>query len=96
MTKHLDMRQKAGLVGSTRRGRESLWHLQRQRLAEAQARFDARSRDRDHRISRLRALADGRRGGGYSPNLMHWGTLAQPACGGLLAPMVRGDCGFED
>ena len=59
VTKYLGVLQKAGLVGSTRRGRESLWHLRRPRLAEARARFDARSRDRDHRISRLRALVDG-------------------------------------
>ena len=59
VTKHLGVRQKAGLVGSTSRGRESLWHLRRPRLAEARARFDARSRDRDHRISRLRAMVDG-------------------------------------
>ena len=59
VTKHLGVLQKAGLVGSTRLGRESLWHLRRPRLAEARARFDARSRDRDHRISRLRAMVDG-------------------------------------
>jgi len=56
VTKHLGVLEKAGLVRCTRLGRESVWHLERQRLAEAQAWLDARSRERDSRIDRLRAL----------------------------------------
>src|SRR6266851_5780628 len=34
ITKHLRVMEDAGLVRSTRRGRESVWHLEQKRLAE--------------------------------------------------------------
>ena len=56
VTKHLGVLQKAGLVSCARLGRESIWHLERQRLADAQAWLDARSCEWDSRIERLRSL----------------------------------------
>ena len=58
VTKHLGVLQKAGLVAVSRLGRESVWHLERQCLAETQAWLDTRSRDWDSRIDRLRALVE--------------------------------------
>ena len=58
VTKHLRVLEKAGLVRSTRQGRESIWHFKRQRLADAQAWLDARSRGWDNRIDRLQALVE--------------------------------------
>ena len=58
VTKHLGVLQRAGLVRSARLGRENLWHIERQRLAQAQDWLDARSRDWDGRIDRLRVMAE--------------------------------------
>lgn len=58
VTKHLGVLQKAGLVRCARLGRESVWHLERQRLADAQAWLDTRSREWDDRINRLRVLVE--------------------------------------
>ena len=58
VTKHLSVLQKAGLVRSTRLGRQTVWRLERQRLTDAQAWLDARSREWDSRIDRLRTLVE--------------------------------------
>ena len=58
VTKHLYVLEKAGLVSCARLGRESLWRLERQRLADARAWLDQRSRDWDARIDRLRAWVE--------------------------------------
>jgi DNA-binding transcriptional ArsR family regulator len=58
VTRHLGVLQKAGLVRCARQGRESVWHLERQRLTDAQAWLDARSREWDSRIDRLRAMVE--------------------------------------
>jgi DNA-binding transcriptional ArsR family regulator len=62
--KHLRVLSRAGLVRARRRGRESLWRLQPERLDEAQRSLDLIARQWDHALSKLKAfvespLADG-------------------------------------
>lgn len=57
VTRHLGVLPAAGLVRSARLGHEKPWYLECQRLAQAQDWLEARSRDWDGRIDRLRALA---------------------------------------
>ena len=64
VTKHLRVLAGAGLVRARRRGRESLWRLQPERLDEAQRSLDLIARQWDHALSKLKAfvespLADG-------------------------------------
>jgi DNA-binding transcriptional ArsR family regulator len=64
VTKHLRVLARAGLVRARRRGRESLWRLQPERLDEAQRSLDLIARQWDHALSKLKAfvespLADG-------------------------------------
>jgi DNA-binding transcriptional ArsR family regulator len=64
VTKHLRVLSRAGLVRARRRGRESLWRLQPERLDEAQRSLDLIARQWDHALSKLKAfvespLADG-------------------------------------
>jgi DNA-binding transcriptional ArsR family regulator len=54
VSKHLRVLQKAGLARATRHGRESLWQLEQQRLAEARTYLDAISRQWDDALGRLR------------------------------------------
>ncbi|MBI4166955.1 MAG: helix-turn-helix transcriptional regulator [Acidobacteria bacterium] len=58
ITKHLRVMEKAELVRSTRRGRESVWHLDQRRLAEAQRHLAQISRQWDEALGRLRALVE--------------------------------------
>jgi DNA-binding transcriptional ArsR family regulator len=64
VTKHLRVLAGAGLVRARRRGRESLWRLQPERLDEAQRSLGLIARQWDHALSKLKAfvespLADG-------------------------------------
>ncbi len=57
-TKHLELLQAAGLVNSSRRGRERIWTLQTQPLAQASDFLDQLSRRWDAAIDRLRAFVE--------------------------------------
>lgn len=58
ISKHLDVLSDAGLVRSTRRGRERVWDLAPERLADAQEHLDRISRMWDEAIDRLRAFVE--------------------------------------
>jgi DNA-binding transcriptional ArsR family regulator len=58
VTKHLTSLADAGLVRSTRDGRERIWEIQTTRLAEAHRYLDQISAQWDDAISRLRALVE--------------------------------------
>jgi DNA-binding transcriptional ArsR family regulator len=54
VTKHLRVLARAGLVRGRRRGKESLWRLDRRRLEEARRSLDLISRQWDESLGRLR------------------------------------------
>jgi len=58
VTKHLRVLAGAGLVRSSRRGRESLWRLERQRLEEARRSLDLISRQWDQALGKLRLFVE--------------------------------------
>jgi len=58
ITKHLRVMQEAGLVRSTRHGRESVWQLDQRRLRDARHYLDLISRQWDDALGRLRALVE--------------------------------------
>jgi DNA-binding transcriptional ArsR family regulator len=58
VTKHLEALADAGLVRSTKDGRERIWELQTRRLAEAQQYLDEISTQWDRAIDRLRAFVE--------------------------------------
>ncbi len=58
ITKHLHALAQAGLVRSTRDGRERIWEIQPQRLADARRYLDQISAQWDDAIGRLRALVE--------------------------------------
>ncbi len=58
VTKHLRVMERARLVHSTRRGRESIWELDGRRLEEAKRYLDVISEQWDAALSRLRALVE--------------------------------------
>jgi DNA-binding transcriptional ArsR family regulator len=58
ITKHLEVLSDAGLVKSFRRGRERIWELQPQRLADAHAYLDRISAQWDDALERLRAFVE--------------------------------------
>jgi DNA-binding transcriptional ArsR family regulator len=58
ITKHLQALAQAGLVRSTREGRERIWEMQPKRLAEARLYLDQISDQWDRAISRLRLLVE--------------------------------------
>jgi DNA-binding transcriptional ArsR family regulator len=58
ITKHLRVLEGAGLVRSRRRGRESIWQLEQQRLREARHYLDAISLQWDDALDRLRRLVE--------------------------------------
>jgi DNA-binding transcriptional ArsR family regulator len=58
VTKHLQVLERAGLVGHARIGRESLWSLRRQRLDVARAFLDRMSQQWDDRLERLKAFVE--------------------------------------
>ena len=58
VTKHLRVLAGAGLVRASRRGRESLWRLQPERLDEAQRSLDLIARQWDHALGQLKAFVE--------------------------------------
>jgi DNA-binding transcriptional ArsR family regulator len=58
ITKHLRVMEEAGLVRSTRRGRESVWQLDQRRLEEARRYLDLISKQWDEALGRLRQLVE--------------------------------------
>ena len=59
ISKHLRVMEDAGLVRSTRRGRESVWRLNQQRLEDARRYLDLISRQWDDALGRLREFVEG-------------------------------------
>lgn len=57
-TKHLQLLESAGLVASTRSGRERIWRIEQQPLAEASEYLTALSQRWDSAIDRLRAFVE--------------------------------------
>lgn len=58
ITKHLHVMESAGLVRNTRRGRESVWQLERRRLAEARHYLGLISKQWDDALGRLRNFVE--------------------------------------
>jgi DNA-binding transcriptional ArsR family regulator len=58
VTKHLVVLSDAGLVRSTRRGRERVWDLQPERLSDANEYLSRISRMWDQALNRLRAFVE--------------------------------------
>jgi DNA-binding transcriptional ArsR family regulator len=58
ITKHLRVLEEAGLVRSTRRGRESVWRVERRRLEDARHYLDLISKQWDDALGRLRRLVE--------------------------------------
>jgi DNA-binding transcriptional ArsR family regulator len=58
ITKHLRVMEKAGLTRCRRRGRESLWQLDRRPLDDARRYLDLISAQWDDALARLRALVE--------------------------------------
>ena len=58
ITKHLRVMERAGLARCTRRGRESLWQLEEQRIVEARRHLDAISRQWESALERLRVFVE--------------------------------------
>ena len=58
ITKHLRVMEQAGLVRSTRRGRESVWQLQQQRLEDARRYLTLISKHWDNALARLRKFVE--------------------------------------
>jgi DNA-binding transcriptional ArsR family regulator len=58
ITKHLRVMESAGLVRNTRRGRESVWQLKRQRLVEARHYLGLISKQWDDALGRLRNFVE--------------------------------------
>jgi DNA-binding transcriptional ArsR family regulator len=58
VTKHLRLMEHAGLVRSTRRGRETVWRLEQRRLKRAQRHLALISKQWDQALARLRNLVE--------------------------------------
>ncbi|HMJ16731.1 MAG TPA: metalloregulator ArsR/SmtB family transcription factor [Polyangiaceae bacterium] len=58
VTKHLEVLSEAGLVQSSKQGRERLWQLEPKRLEEAHAHLDRISRQWDEALDRLKAFVE--------------------------------------
>jgi DNA-binding transcriptional ArsR family regulator len=58
ITKHLRVMEKAGLVRSTRRGRESVWQLDQKRLRDARRYLGQISEQWDDALGRLREFVE--------------------------------------
>lgn len=59
VTKHLRVLAGAGLVRSSRRGKESLWRLERQRLEEVRRSLEHISRQWDESLGKLKMFVEG-------------------------------------
>lgn len=62
ITKHLRVLAGAGLVRSARRGKESLWRLERNRLEEARRSLDLISRQWDQSLDKLKVFVEAKAG----------------------------------
>jgi DNA-binding transcriptional ArsR family regulator len=58
ITKHLRVMEQAGLVRSTRLGRESVWRMKRRSLREARRHLDLISKQWDAALGRLREFVE--------------------------------------
>jgi DNA-binding transcriptional ArsR family regulator len=58
ITKHLTVLSEAGLVTSSRRGRESIWEFSPQRLADAHGYLDQISAQWDDALARLQEFVE--------------------------------------
>jgi predicted transcriptional regulator len=58
ITKHLRVMEEAGLVRSTRHGRESVWQLEQRRLEEVRRYLDLISKQWDEALGRLRKVVE--------------------------------------
>jgi DNA-binding transcriptional ArsR family regulator len=58
ITKHLQVMEDAGLVNSTRQGRESVWQLDQQGLEDARHYLDLISKQWDAALGRLRKFIE--------------------------------------
>jgi len=58
ITKHLRMMEETGLLRATRRGRESVWELEPERLEDARSFLSAISRQWDAALGRLKAFVE--------------------------------------
>jgi DNA-binding transcriptional ArsR family regulator len=58
VSKHLRVLESAGVVRSRRRGRETLWQLEKARLQEARHYLDLISEQWDGALGRLRQLVE--------------------------------------
>jgi DNA-binding transcriptional ArsR family regulator len=58
ITKHLRVMEQAGLVRSTRHGRESVWQLEQQRLEDARRYLALISKQWDAALGRLRKFVE--------------------------------------
>ncbi len=59
VTKHLRLMETAGVVRRMPRGRESIWQLEHQRLADARRDLETISMEWDETLERLKDLVDG-------------------------------------
>jgi DNA-binding transcriptional ArsR family regulator len=59
ITKHLRVMENAGLVRSTQHGRESIWQLERKRLADARRHLQLISAQWDDTLNRLKGFVEG-------------------------------------
>ena len=58
ITKHLRVMEDAGLVRSTRHGRESVWQLEQKRLAEVHRYLQLISKEWDNTLGRLKSFVE--------------------------------------
>jgi DNA-binding transcriptional ArsR family regulator len=58
ITKHLRVMDGAGLVRSSRHGRESIWRLDQQRLEQARRYLQVISKQWDYALERLRLFVE--------------------------------------
>lgn len=58
IAKHLRVMEKARLMHCKRRGRETVWHLDRQRLEDARHYLDVISKQWDEALNRLRNFVE--------------------------------------
>jgi DNA-binding transcriptional ArsR family regulator len=58
ITKHLEILSDAGLVRSTRRGRERIWELEPRRLSDAHAFLDKIAQQWEGALGRLKAFVE--------------------------------------
>jgi DNA-binding transcriptional ArsR family regulator len=59
ITKHLDVLSEAGLVRSSRQGRERIWAFEPRRLEDAHLILERLSRQWDDALDRLKAFVEG-------------------------------------